>query len=225
MSILRSVFSAVASRRGMAVLGLLAVAGVVLVIVGFRPVVDPAQAPAPLPGDAGLPTPVVTARPPAGLAGDHLSIPALGVEAQLVPVVVDGLRFPVPSDPATVGISTSGAAACSPHGITLLAGHVSSYGVKGALWPLAAVHRGVELYIHCPDGSLATYRAMSAPEVIDKAELDPGLNTKVGNPRLVVVTCGGPVLPNGHYRDNVVASFEFVGSVGTASPSPSGVRS
>lgn len=208
------------SRWGMAGIGALTIGGIVVAVLGLLPQADPWQAPAPLPGDSALPTPATTVAAPQKMAADHVAIPALGIEAPLVPVTVSGLRFPVPQDPATVGLSTSGAPACAEHGITLLAGHVSSYGTKGALWPLAAVRRGVELYIHCADGSLATYEAVSTPEVIAKDELDPDLNTSIGNPRLVVITCGGPVLPSGHYRDNVVASFTLKRVIPLESPSP-----
>lgn len=212
------------SRPGMAGVGALAVVGIAAAIIGFLPQIIAAQAiPAPLPGDAGLPTPVATARVARTLPADHLSIPALSIEAPLVRVSVDGLKFPVPPDPATIGLSTSGAAVCARQGITLLAGHVSSYGTKGALWPLAAVQKGVRLFIYCPDGKLATYQAISAPEVIAKDELDPDLNTTIGRPRLVLITCGGPVLPSGHYRDNVVASFELVSTkrvIPLESPAP-----
>lgn len=173
------------------------------------------QEPAAPPGDpapVGAVDELSAPTEPEQLPPDTLAIPSLGIRAQIVPVTILNPRsqvpeVPVPEDPASVGISTAGAQPCARQGTTLLVGHVARYRVKGALWPLAGVESGTELFLRCGDGSVATYRAAGPPAVRDKRELDPGINSATGPHRLVVVTCGGPVLPDGHYRDNVVATF------------------
>lgn len=178
---------------------------------GFQQV--PAAEPGPHPGDPQLARAIATRAPvaePDQLPFDALTIPALKIRATMVEVTITDHNFPVPADPATVGISSTGAALCAARGTTLVAGHVFNRGVQGALWPLAAVKKGAKLHVHCPDGSLATYRATGTPTTPEKQDLDPGLDTTGGPHRLIVITCGGPVMANGHYRDNVVAEFTRV---------------
>lgn len=173
-----------------------------------------ADEPGPLPGDSSVSEAIATLPPvpePEQLTADSLSIPSLKIQAPIVPVTIanpDAVvrEVPVPDDPATVGMSTAGAQPCAAEGTTLIVGHVSSHGVRGALWPLAGVTEGTELFVRCPAGDLATYRAVAVPATPTKARLDPGVDTASGPHRLVVVTCGGPVV-KGRYRDNVVAIF------------------
>lgn len=198
----------VVSVGGLLTAGCLAVAAGWAMLSGFHQV--PAAEPGPHPGDPHLARAIATRAPvgePDQLPIDALSIPALKIRATMVAVTITDHDFPVPADPATVGISTTGAPLCAVRGTTLVAGHVASRGVQGALWPLAAVRKGALLHVHCADGSLATYQATGTPTTPLKQDLDPALDTTRGPHRLVVVTCGGPVMANGHYRDNVVAEF------------------
>lgn len=180
-----------------------------LALPGGRPGADPE--PAPLPGEAVAA--VIAEREPISssrwqeTSSDGLTIPELRIDAPLVPASRKGPEVAVPDDPAVLGLSTSGAAPCSEEGTALVVGHVSSRGTKGALWPLVAVRSGTSLEVRCPDGSVGRYRASGSATATPKDRLDPGLDTATGPHRLVVVTCGGPVLPSGHYRDNVIAVF------------------
>lgn len=188
--------------------GCLAGAAAWAMLSGFQQV--PAAEPGPHPGDPQLARAIATMATvgePDQLPTDALSIPALKIQATMIAVTITDHDFPVPADPARVGISTTGAALCAARGTTLVAGHVVNHKVMGALWPLAALRKGVKLFVHCPDGSLATYQATGTPTTPRKQELDPGLDTTSGPHRLIVITCGGPVMADGHYRDNVVAEF------------------
>lgn len=189
------------------VIGLLA--GIALLAWSLVPTADMSDA-APLPSDPSMAAlresaaahPTAADEPPQW----EMVIPSLGIRAHLVPVTIQNSVFPVPSDPRDVGISTTGAALCANTGITLMAGHVSNQGARGALWPLAATVRGTRLAVRCPNGNVGHYRAIGTPQVVAKADL-PNLQRRSGPPTLIVVTCGGPVRADGHHADNVVATF------------------
>ena len=53
---------------------------------------------------------------------------------------------------------------------------------------------------------MTVWSAVQAAEM-PKDELPTDIFNASGERRLVVVTCGGPVMANGHYRDNVIVSF------------------
>lgn len=184
---------------------LVAAIAVWAVVQGFAPVNDAG----PEPGDAGLGQ-VVAALPPVttdDMPANSLAIPSLRIKAPVINVTLTGNDLPVPPDEHLVGRTTTAAPLCAAQGTTLMAGHVSSYGTKGALYPLAATQPGTELVIACPDGHQVTYVAEAAPVTVHKGEVDPSLNTVDGPARVALITCGGPVMANGHYRDNVVALF------------------
>lgn len=181
-------------------------AGVWAMVVGFAPLDDAA----PEPGDPRLPA-IVAGLPPvssAELLPGWLAIPDVRIKAATTPVTLRDKTLPVPSDERLVGVTSTAAPLCSEEGTTLMAGHVSSYGHRGALYSLAAVQPGMELTVACSDGRRLTYVAHSAPEIVRKLTVDPSLNTPTGPARVVLITCGGPVMPDGHYRDNVIVVFD-----------------
>ena len=56
------------------------------------------------------------------------------------------------------------------------------------------------------NGQTRTYRIVSV-QVMLKDKLPPSIYSRLGRPRLTLVTCGGPFDPSlGHYRDNVVVT-------------------
>lgn len=165
---------------------------------------------APLPGDEELPAVIaerapVTDAPP---AADTIRIPALRIEARVVPTAVRAGQVAVPSDPAVVGLAESGAGLCSEAGTALLVGHVVNGSVRGALWPLAATKPGMLLRVGCADGRTRTYRAAGTAVVVPKGTLPTALATIEGPPGVAIVTCGGPVGADGHYVDNVLVTFD-----------------
>lgn len=194
-----------AIRATAAVAGL-AAAGVALVVAGLSP-----QPPEPAP----VPEPFVIAAdqlPPAEPAPaavgvpNRLTIESLGVDAPLLPGEVSGLSLRLPSDPALLTLHTDGGQPCGDQGTVLIAGHVSSYGTKGVLWPLHAIKPGATAHVTCADGTLTTWQATGV-RLERKADLPQNVFDAAGDRRLVIVTCGGPVMADGHYRDNVIATF------------------
>ena len=153
-------------------------------------------------------------RSEASLGADRLVIPALDVDAPLVLDRVLAGQLQIPSDPGQLTLYEDGGQPCGTQGTVLVAGHVSSYGTPGALHDLARIQPGQVARVPCHDGTVTTWAAVRAEESI-KSALPQDVFDSSGEHRLVVVTCGGPVMPNGHYRDNVIVYF-----VPVAEPEP-----
>ncbi|MGY1815112.1 class F sortase [Blastococcus sp. SYSU D00820] len=175
----------------------------------------PAAPPPPAPADPGSLPPVATrdAAPPAAApapAPVRLALPALGVDAPVDPVGVaaDG-QMALPDDVSRVGWYRFGPAPGGA-GNAVLAGHVddAEQGL-GALAPLRDAAPGDEVLVTGSDGAVTRWR-VTGRELVTKRELPlDQLFAREGGPRLVLVTCGGPFLPEYRsYRDNVVVVAE-----------------
>jgi hypothetical protein len=199
---------------GRLLLGALTALGVWLVVLGLTP--KP-------PMDAPLPTPFVAEHGPvqgtvdparsvtvSDLPASYVWIPSLSVYAPTLPGSIvssdAGRSLQMPSDPAVVTWHREGSSPCATKGTVLIAGHVSSYGVKGALYPLSQVRPNAAAYLTCADGTVTRWQ-VSAVTISPKSELPQDIFTREGRLRVVIVTCGGSVLPDGHYRDNVLVTL------------------
>ncbi|MBB3086719.1 class F sortase [Geodermatophilus sabuli] len=155
------------------------------------PVTTRAAAPAAVPA---VPPPVTVAVPAAGVAAP---VDAVGVR--------DDGQMAVPDDVERVGWYRFGAAP-GADGSAVLAGHVDDreQGL-GVLAPLRETAIGTEVLVTDAAGAVTRWRVVSR-EVVEKEVLPlDRLFARAGPPRLVLVTCGGPFLPElGGYRDNVV---------------------
>jgi len=142
----------------------------------------------------------------------RLVIPALGVDSAIDPVGVapDG-QMAIPDDVDRVGWYQFGPAPGGA-GSAVIAGHVDDreQGL-GALAPLRETAVGTEVLVTGADGTTARWRVVSR-ELITKQVLPlERLFTRTGPPRLTLITCGGPFLPEYRsYRDNVVVVAEQV---------------
>ncbi|WP_049821283.1 class F sortase [Kineococcus radiotolerans] len=181
----------------------------------------PAAAPAPT-APALAPGPVVTAAVPAPVGRRdaapvpaapepvpvRLEVPALGVDAPVVPVGVDGAgALAVPDDPRVVGWYRWGPVP-GEAGNAVLAGHVDTRDAgPGALFDLQDVADGMLVRVTSSDGSVSEH-AVTARRSYPKDELPTGeLFARQGPPQLVLVTCGGDFDPRtGTYEDNVVVT-------------------
>ena len=210
--------------RPAAAVAVLAVAVAVGVPTGWQLTREPAAAgapleqvlaePAPPPPAAAAPTvttrdaaPTVVPRRPAPV---RLAVPALGVDAPVEPVGVrDDGQMALPDDVDRLGWYRFGPVP-GAEGSAVLAGHVddADQGL-GALAPLRDAEPGAEVVVTDAAGTATRWRVVSR-EVLEKQALPVDrLFARTGEPRLVLVTCGGPFLPGvGGYRDNVVVVAE-----------------
>lgn len=145
----------------------------------------------------------------------RLSIPALGVDAEVVPA--GALRstgeMEVPDDVRTVGWYRHGPSPGSTQGSAVLTAHVDSRRQgPGVFFELASLPEGAEITVELADGTTAEYVA-SSKQRYDKTVLPSGdLFDREGPHRLVLITCGGPFDATARsYRDNVVVIAEPVG--------------
>lgn len=154
--------------------------------------------------------------PAVSMEPSRLAVPSLGVDAPVEDrPVTRGGDLVVPGDPQIVGRWDGGAALDSREGTTLLAGHVDIHGDLGALHRLASVGAGAEVRTSDVRGRVTRW-VVTGVDVRRKENL-PAFSAG-GERRLVLVTCGGPVLRAGDgwtYRDNVIV---------TAAPVPAGSR-
>lgn len=140
-----------------------------------------------------------------------LSVPSLGVSAEVVPVGVraDG-AMEIPRDGASIGWYRWGPEPGDPTGSAVLSGHVSTRaGGPGALLRLAEAAPGDVLQVVTASGEQLAYRVVGV-ETITKSVLPVDRIFARDVPhRLTIVTCGGPFQPElGSYRDNVVVVAE-----------------
>ena len=210
--------------RPAAAVAVLGVAVAVGVPTGWQLTREPAAAgapleqvlaePAPPPPAAAAPTvttrdaaPTVVPQRPAPV---RLAVPALGVDAPVEPVGVrDDGQMDLPDDVDRLGWYRFGPVP-GAEGSAVLAGHVddADQGL-GALAPLRDAEPGAQVGVTDAAGTATRWRVVSR-EVIGKQALPVDrLFARTGEPRLVLVTCGGPFLPDvGGYRDNVVVVAE-----------------
>ncbi|WP_222192942.1 class F sortase [Modestobacter italicus] len=172
--------------------------------------------PAPSSSGAAAPAPAVETRDaapaavPRAPAPVRVTVPARGVEAPLDPMGVAGDgQMALPGDVGRVGWYRFGPVP-GEAGSAVLAGHVDDreQGL-GALAPLRTAEAGDEVLVTDDAGTTSRWRVTSR-ELITKQQLPlDALFSREGPPRLVLVTCGGPFLPEYRsYRDNVVVVAE-----------------
>lgn len=174
-------------------------------------------APAPQAGAGPLPaTPLVTTRDAAPAAPRtvpapaRISAPSLGVDAPIDPVGIaaDG-QMELPEDVSRVGWYRFGPAP-GADGSAVVAGHVDDREQgPGALYPLQDAAVGDELTVTDAAGTATRWRVVSRELVTKQVLPVERIFARDGAPRLTLITCGGPFLPEFRsYRDNVVVVAE-----------------
>lgn len=154
--------------------------------------------------------PAATTQPPS-IPG-RLSIPALGVDAPVVPVGLEAdgsMELPPAED---VGWYEPGVRPGSPEGSAVLAAHVDFGGKRGAFFDLRSLQTGAEVVVTSPDGGsqrfLVTDRAQYDKDTVPLDELF----RSTGRPTLTLITCGGAFDRRvGHYEDNIVVRAARIG--------------
>jgi LPXTG-site transpeptidase (sortase) family protein len=144
-------------------------------------------------------TTVPPARPVTGV-----SLPAIGVEAPVVPVGVQ----PGTNDVEIPDIDHVGWYQLGPspgqEGSAVLVGHVDGEGRPGVFFDLGKLVPGDVVTVDFADGGHLDFRVVGIQQVA-KAALPADLFSRDGDPRLTLITCGGAFdSSTGHYVDNVV---------------------
>ena len=181
------------------------------------PVEQALPAPAPQDGAGRAPaTPLVITRdaapaaPRTRTAPARISAPSLGVDAPVDAVGIDpDGQMELPRDVSRVGWYRFGPEP-GAGGSAVLAGHVDDREQgPGALFRLRDAAVGDELTVTDAASTPTRWRVVSR-ELITKQVLPvERIFARDGGPRLTLITCGGPFLPEYRsYRDNVVVVAE-----------------
>ncbi|HEY0719166.1 MAG TPA: class F sortase [Streptosporangiaceae bacterium] len=129
-----------------------------------------------------------------------VQIPSLRISASASPESVSGGALAVPSDPADVGWWMPSTAEL------VIDGHVDMEGAgPGALYEVRNLHPGAQVVIQTASGP--EHWTIEGVRTYQKGHVPAGLFSWQGtDPRLVIITCGGPFdYSTHHYYDNVVA--------------------
>lgn len=147
----------------------------------------------------------------------RVQVPDLGIEAEVVPVGVrsDG-SMAIPTDVRQVGWYRYGPRPGDPAGATVLAGHVDSKEQgRGAMFRIRDLEPGDLIEVRTDAGKRIGYRVVAKETIVKKRLPTERLFARDGPARLVLITCGGPFLPQlSSYRDNLVVVAEPVPAVG-----------
>lgn len=182
--------------------------------IGARPspaVGTPAPVPANVAGDGAVRTQPAPARavPRPGQVPARVRMPALGIDAKVVPVGVGRDRaMALPDDARRAGWYRFGPRPRDGVGSVVVAAHVDSrVQGRGAFYPLRAAKPGDRVEVVTRDGSVTSYRVV-AREMLSKRALPlEELFRRDGREVLTLITCGGRYLREaGGYQDNVVVT-------------------
>ncbi len=155
-------------------------------------------------------TPRATA--PSGFVPERLLVPALEIDAPLVPESVDGDgALGLPEDPARLAW-WRGVRAGAGAGSVLVAGHLDMAGYGwGPMARIVDLRPGDRAVLTGPDGADATYVLRGVTTLSKESLADAGFFGSGGPERLVLVTCGGEYDPDLRSWDsNVVAVLDPV---------------
>lgn len=121
----------------------------------------------------------------------RLGIPALGVDAPIIPIGVEAKgSMEVPEDVSTAGWYRFGPLPGS-RGSAMLIGHVDSRTQgPGVFFGLSKLRLGERIGVQLTGGSTQVF-VVAARRFIAKDELPQDLFAREGPPRLTLVTCGG----------------------------------
>ncbi|EMF28833.1 hypothetical protein H114_10931 [Streptomyces gancidicus BKS 13-15] len=164
---------------------------------------------------AGSATPGVTVGALAPLpysVPDRVRIPAIQVDAPIVPVGLDAdgwVDAPPPEDPNLAGWFT-GAVTPGEKGTAVVVGHVDNAQGPAVFYGLGALKQGNRVEIGRRDGKTAVFEIYGV-EVFSKNDF-PGdrVYASKGAAELRVITCGGGFTQQNGYDGNVVAFARLV---------------
>ncbi|MFJ4535257.1 class F sortase [Streptomyces tibetensis] len=143
---------------------------------------------------------------------DRVRIPAIQVDAPIIPVGLDAdgwVGAPPPEDPNLAGWFT-GAVTPGEKGTAVVVGHVDNQQGPAVFYGLGALRQGHRVEVARQDGKSAEFEIYGV-EVFEKNNF-PGdrVYASKGAPELRVITCGGGFSAQEGYAGNVVAFARLV---------------
>ncbi|GJF26285.1 MULTISPECIES: class F sortase [Streptomyces] len=143
---------------------------------------------------------------------DRVAIPAIQVDAPIMPVGLDAdgwIAAPPPEDPNLAGWFT-GAVSPGEKGTAVVVGHVDNTRGPAVFYGLGALKKGNRIEVSRQDGKTAVFEIYGI-EVFEKDDF-PGdrVYASKGTPELRVITCGGGFTEQNGYDGNVVAFARLV---------------
>ncbi|MFD8231356.1 class F sortase [Streptomyces sp. NPDC059696] len=143
---------------------------------------------------------------------DRVRIPAIQVDAPIIPVGLDPdgwVGAPPPEDPNLAGWFT-GAVTPGEKGTAVVVGHVDNQQGPAVFYGLGALKKGHRVEVARQDGKTAEFEIYGV-EVFEKNNF-PGdrVYASKGAPELRVITCGGGFSKQDGYAGNVVAFARLV---------------
>jgi hypothetical protein len=128
-----------------------------------------------------------------------LALPSIDVTAYVVPVGVSQRELQVPNNPTQVGWWVASAEAGARTGSVIIDGHVdTSHDGLGALYR-------VGITVTTMFGRQVNYRIYAQSVYAKTAQLPAEVLASTREPRLVLITCGGPFdTDDRSYEENVV---------------------
>ncbi|MFD5745681.1 class F sortase [Streptomyces massasporeus] len=153
-----------------------------------------------------------TVRPLPYALPDRVRIPAIQVDAPMIPVGLDAdgwVGAPPPEDPNLAGWFT-GAVTPGEKGTAVVVGHVDNQQGPAVFYGLGALKKGHRVEVARQDGKTAMFEVYGV-EVFEKNNF-PGdrVYASKGAPELRVITCGGGFSKQEGYAGNVVAFARLV---------------
>lgn len=137
-----------------------------------------------------------------------IALPSIEVTALVAPVGVSQGNLQVPDDPAQVGWWVRSAQAGAKTGSVIIDGHVDTeHGGLGALYRMGVgdLRIGDRIVVTTMFGRQVSYRIYRQDLYPKAAGLPTEVLAQSLEPRLVLITCGGPFdVNNRNYEDNVV---------------------
>jgi len=137
-----------------------------------------------------------------------IALPSIGVTALVAPVGVSQGNLQVPDDPAQVGWWVRSAQAGAETGSVIIDGHVDTeHGGLGALYRMGVgdLRIGDRIVVTTMFGRQVSYRIYRQDLYPKAAGLPTEVLAQSLEPRLVLITCGGPFdVNNRNYEDNIV---------------------
>lgn len=172
---------------------------------------------------AALLTPQTAVAAEPSLQPVRLTIPAIGVDAHVVPVgLTPDRRMDAPRDRSTVGWYQLGVAPGNA-GNAVMAGHLdTASGEPAVFWSLSKLPVGSEILVTAADGSVKRFRTSGMVSYLTDETPMHEVFGATSTTRLNLITCAGRWdTQAGRYDHRLVVYADFAGAAGAAAlPAP-----